>query len=310
MRLLFTRRASDLFPSPIGRGVRGRQTALPSRNQTVAWKRNAQLAVVLLCALALKLYYSNASVNALRWILAPTTALVELVSGTSFEFESHAGYLSGDRGFLIAASCAGVNFLITSFLMLALRSLWKDRSHNASSGPAQSLAWTFIPATALFAYLATLVANTTRISLALWLQHRPLGNGWLSANQLHRLEGIFVYFGFLLLLFVVSEKLSSRNISGLSPHAGCRRRKLSLLRQSLFPLIIYYVTALGIPLANSVYHRRIAATDFWEHSLFVLLTPLFFILIVAAFRFYNSRNAGEVQQGVQTETVGIQTADS
>ncbi len=99
-------------------------------NQTSTLTRNAQLVVVVLAALALKFYYSTASADQLRWILAPTTVLVELVSGTSFEFESHAGYLSSDRSFLIATSCAGVNFLITSFLMLALRRLWRDRSHK------------------------------------------------------------------------------------------------------------------------------------------------------------------------------------
>src|SRR5712691_8663665 len=96
-------------------------------NPKVAWKRNAQLVVVVLCAAVVKLYYSTASVNQLRWILAPTTLLVELVSGSRFEFESHAGYINSDHSFVIAASCAGVNFLITAFLMLSLRKLWRAR---------------------------------------------------------------------------------------------------------------------------------------------------------------------------------------
>ena len=71
-------------------------------------RRNAQLFAVVLCAIAVKLYYSTAGVNQLRWILAPTAVVVELVSGSRFEFESHAGYINGDRSFVIAASCAGV----------------------------------------------------------------------------------------------------------------------------------------------------------------------------------------------------------
>ena len=38
-------------------------------------RRGAQLLVILLCASGLKLYYSTASPNDLRWILAPTTFL-------------------------------------------------------------------------------------------------------------------------------------------------------------------------------------------------------------------------------------------
>ena len=247
----------------------------------------AQLIVVLLCALTLKLYYSTASPNELRWILAPTTVLVELVSGTSFKFESHAGYISGDHSFLIAASCAGVNFLITAFLMLSLRKLWRDRSQN----PSHTLAWRFIPVAAVFAYLATLVANTVRISTALRLQRMHLETSWLigrlNANQLHRFEGIFIYFGFLLLLFMVIERRSyirtgSRGDRLLS---FTSENPFGLLRQSVFPLLIYYATTLGIPLANGAFRQR---SDFWEHSLFVLLTPLLLILPLAAFRYCRS----------------------
>jgi exosortase K len=228
------------------------------------WNRSAQLFVVLLCAATLKLYYSTASPNQLRWILAPTTVLVELVSARSFEFESYAGYISSDRTFLIAASCAGVNFLITSFLMLALRKLWRDRTQN--------LAWRFIPMAAIFAYLTTLVANTVRISIALQLQRMRVETTWLNQDQLHRVEGIFIYFGFLLLLFVISERMNSEDRS-------------TLWRLSLFPLSIYYATALGIPLANGAYRQ---GTDFWKHSLFVLLTPLLPILVLAIFRLYSA----------------------
>ena len=260
-------------------------------NPRVTGKRHAQLVVVVLCAAVVKLYYSTASVNQLRWILAPTTFLVGLVSGIPFKFESHAGYITSDGSFLIAASCAGVNFLITSFLMLSLRKLWRDRSQNRSD----MLAWRFIPTALLFAYLATLIANTVRISIALRLHRAPLEISWLSGNQLHRFEGIFIYFGFLLLLFMVSERMSSENAwssesaSGLPPHAGRARGDPGLFRRSFFPLLIYYATTLGIPLANGAYRPGTAAADFWEHSVFVLLTPLLLILPLAIFRFRRVR---------------------
>lgn len=234
-------------------------------------KRTAQLVVVALCVVVVKLSYSTTSVNQLRWILAPTTALVELVSGARFEFESHAGYMSSDRTFVIAASCAGINFLITSFLMLSLRKLWGDR--------AQDTSWRFIPYAALCAYLATLVANTVRISTALQLRGLPSDVGWLSPKQLHRFEGIFIYFGFLLLLFMVSEKMSSKNAQSSENAPG-------LFHRPLYPLLIYYATTLGLPVANGAYRQ---GADFWEHALFVLLTPLLLILLLATFRLYRGQ---------------------
>jgi exosortase K len=241
----------------------------PNRNS----KSIAQLVVVLLCALAVKLFYSTASVNELRWILAPTTFLVELISGSRFGFEAYSGYVNGDHSFVIAASCAGVNFLITAFLMLSLSRLWRQRSQERT----EDSSWLYIPAAAVFAYLTTIVANTVRISTALRMRAARFELGWLSAEELHRLEGIVVYFGFLLLLFIVSERLREREGSE-------RKNFASLIRQFLFPLLIYYATTLGIPIANAAYRSGIATSDFWEHLLFVLLTPLILILPLAAVR--------------------------
>jgi exosortase K len=213
---------------------------------------SAQFLLVVLCALALKCYYSTASVNELRWILAPTTALVELLSGRSFAFESFAGYMSSDHSFVIAAPCAGVNFLITAFSMLALRSLWRDRF--------QGVRWWSIPVAAGIAYVATVITNAVRIFIALDL--RGAHPDWLTANQLHRLEGIVVYFGSLLLLFVLTE-------------ASRERKPMRLL---LFPLMVYYVMTLGIPLANGSWQRA----GFWEHSAFVFALPLIVCAVCAS----------------------------
>lgn len=227
------------------------------------WRWIAQCMVVVVCVLALKQYYSTATADRLRWILAPTTACVEAVTGTSFEFESGAGYINRERSFLIANSCAGVNFLITAFLLLSMRRLLRDRS--------KSVGWRIIPAAAVIAYLVTLVANTVRIAIALQMGWTEAS--WLNPSRVHRLEGIFIYFGFLLLLFVVSENIQSDNA------AGC-------FKKWFFPLVVYYATTLGIPLANGAYRQ---GSDFLEHSLFVLLIPLVMILLAASFHFCRSR---------------------
>ncbi|HEX5604134.1 MAG TPA: exosortase K [Pyrinomonadaceae bacterium] len=212
----------------------------------------AQLAIVLLCALALKQYYSTATANELRWILAPTTLLVELLSGRAFVFESYTGYMSSDHTFVIAVPCAGVNFLIMAFVMLALRRLLNGRF--------ESVSWRFLPISMAVSYVATVIANAVRIVIALEIQRRSVEVSWLTENQLHRLEGIVVYFGFLMLLFVVME------------------RKLLM-----FPVVIYYVMTLGVPLINGAFHRA----GFWEHFGFVLVIPLMIILPILSLRIFH-----------------------
>jgi exosortase K len=229
--------------------------------QKLIW--GAQLVLVGLCALALKFYYSTATADELRWILAPTTFFVELLSGKRFEFESLAGYMSSDRRFVIAVPCAGVNFLITAFLLLALRRLWRERVRGVS--------WTMLPLAAVFAYGATIVANTARIWLALELRARAVEVSGLTNNQLHRIEGIVVYFGFLLLLFLVVERFEAAKSLPLA--------SVFSMRALVFPLVIYYAVTLGLPLANGSYRQ---GSPFWEHAIFVLVLPVLFVAPLAA----------------------------
>jgi exosortase K len=237
--------------------------------------RLAQLVAILGGALSLKFYYSTATVNQLRWILAPTTTVVEIVTGSRFYFEAHAGYMKSDHTFLIAASCAGVNFLITSFLMLSLRKVWKDRLSGSARGVRQNLMeWGFLPLSAVLAYLATIFANSIRISTAL-LHRSSTEVGSFDRDQLHRVEGIVIYFGVLLALFMFTEAVSYQ--SRQSPKS---KGSPSLLRPYCFPLVIYYATTLGVPVLNGAYHR----TDFWEHLSFVLLTPLLLVLPLVTLR--------------------------
>lgn len=231
---------------------------------TISTKTAVQLAAVLAIAFALKLYYSTAGVEGLTWVLAPTAFLVEVVTGERFAFESGAGYMNADHSFLIAAPCSGVNFLITAFLMLALSRMWRSRQ--------MGIGWMTLPVAIGVAYLTTIVANTVRIAVAirtLRMQHEVV---WVNPEDLHRLEGIFIYFGFLLLLFVLSEYASRDERSG-SPR--------DLVRLAWLPLLVYWAVTLGVPILGGA-HRE--GTGFWEHFVFVTITPLILILPLFIFR--------------------------
>src|ERR1044071_3167654 len=136
--------------------------------------------------------------------------------------------------------------------MLGLRALWRERF--------QPVSWRFLPVSASVAYVTTVIANAVRICVALEIQEHSVRVSGLSGNQLHRLEGIVVYFGFLLVLFVLTEKGSAK-----------QNRRLVL-----FPLGVYYLTTLGLPLLNGSYKQGI---PFFEHSLFVLVLPLFLVIL-------------------------------
>jgi exosortase K len=169
-------------------------------------RRAVTLATIVLAMWGLKRHYADAEVEDVRWILWPTAQLVAAATGSPFELEPGAGYLSRERLFLIEKSCAGVNFMIAA---LGLTGLVLARE----SGDGRRDGWILGQGLAL-AYAAAVVVNSIRILVAIPLASADLGRGWWTAARIHRLEGITVYFAGLLLLDRVVRRLAAAPRSG------------------------------------------------------------------------------------------------
>ena len=213
-------------------------------------EKRANIVIYLIAAAAiaggLKWHYSTADVNELRWILAPTTLFVETVTGSGFRFEPFFGYLSDDRTFLIAAPCAGVNFLIVCFFMLAVRKIREGKLKK-------------LPLFLLVSYGWTMIANAARIVIALGMRSEEF-EGWSDPETSHRVEGILVYFLFLVSLYYAAEKIEGlRNGKAKAPP----------FLIVVVPLMTYYFVALTLPILNGSFDA-----SKWEHFISVLLVPL------------------------------------
>jgi exosortase K len=209
------------------------------------------LAVVALAMWGLKRHYASADVGELVWILKPVTSLSALVSGVDFEWEPGSGYLSRQRLFVIAKPCAGINFMLAAQGMVGVLLSRRTASWRASTGLlALSLG---------LAYTATVVANTVRIVVALWLAAHPIATGFWTTARIHRLEGIIVYFAMLVALHALVQRLANT-----SQATAATFRKVSL------PLAAYYFVTILVPLANGSGDTRRA---FLEHMAFVLFAP-------------------------------------
>lgn len=157
--------------------------------------RFVALSSTCVAALGLKHYYATASVEELTWVLAPTVALVEIVTGTAFHFEPGEGYLSPELALLVAPSCAGVNFLIAALCTGVLGFAGQARSARSAA--------TVLLGAGLAAYALTVAANASRLILGSWLMSLPESLGW-SAASAHRVEGVVVYFTALCLAYLAA----------------------------------------------------------------------------------------------------------
>ncbi len=170
--------------------------------------RTAEATLLMLTALAaygLKRHYSVASAEELAWILRPTAALVSAVTGHEFAGERHAGFVSRELSFVIAPSCAGVNFVIIALCMLMVSFVGAYRTWQGK------MAHSFV--SVVVAYLAAILVNALRIILAIGMRNRDDIPAWLSPSQLHRVEGVIVYVACLYALFFVAQRLVPKGLA-------------------------------------------------------------------------------------------------
>lgn len=160
------------------------------------------LVIVAAAVWGVKRYYADARVDDLWWILSPTAWLVGVVTATSFTAMPGEGYFSHDRLFLIEKSCAGINFMIAAFGMLTLALF-----HRVASAVSCARV---LGVSLLASYAAAVVVNAARIAIAIWLAAHPVALATFPSTQIHRFEGIAVYFGGLVLLYELVLRFDRR----------------------------------------------------------------------------------------------------
>ncbi len=221
------------------------------------------LAVAVLVAWGLKRHYADARADDLRWILSPTARLTGAITGATFVMQPGEGYFSRERLFLIEKSCAGINFMIAAFGMLVFTLL---RGVGAGLSGARVLGVSL-----LASYAAAVIVNAARIAIAMWLAAHPVAPSTFAAADVHRVEGIAVYFGGLVLLYYLAQRLDRGAVA---------------FRGTALPLAVYYAVTLGLPLANGAAR---SGAPFVNHALVVLVVPP--VAIVLAFALYRSAHA-------------------
>ena len=158
--------------------------------------------IAILIAWGLKRHYADARPDDLSWILGPTARLVSATTGATFVMQPGEGYFSRERLFLIEKSCAGVNFMLAAFAMLVVGLFHRVESRVE--------AMRVLGASLLASYAAAVLVNTVRISIGMWLASHPAALSAFSAADVHRVEGITVYFAGLVMLYELVQRFDRR----------------------------------------------------------------------------------------------------
>lgn len=155
-------------------------------------------------AIALKLFYRQATVEELHFLLWPTSQLVSFFTGLPFTFEAGYGYFNRFHEVLIDKGCAGMTFWVISLTLSILISMKYYEQVRDKLIVSVSLVG--------LSFLLTIVANTFRITISLFLLKLELFFPFLGTDWWHTVEGSFVYLSvlvsFYLLLTYIHPKLT------------------------------------------------------------------------------------------------------
>ncbi|MBE0583175.1 MAG: exosortase K [Desulfofustis sp.] len=253
----------------------------------LARMRGAQAGVAaatLGIAVMVKLFYRDADSRALAWLLGPTAMLVEALTGIEFSHVPGSGWLSQTHWVVIAPACAGVNYLVIAFCMSAFQGIAALRRTPALTG--------WLVFSGLSAVVVTVLVNSLRIWLSLRAFRSDPAGGLLSAEALHRLTGVVVYYVFLFFHYQLVSYM-------LRVVAGLRTATIPVF-PGLIPLFWYLLVTLLVP----IIHRSelLASERFIRHGGTVFLTSLVLALALGALwtgTRVPGRRSGAVRNGDQ-----------
>lgn len=222
--------------------------------------------------LGLKYYYSRAGSDELTWILAPTAGWVRILSGITFEYEPHVGYVNHYFRFIIAPSCSGIQFMIIAIATLIYS--FVHRMGTAKKG----FCWLGLSLGA--SYLLTVFVNGFRIVISiylpLYLQKTDIYAGWLTPEKLHTTIGTVVYFTSLFTIYHIAGYVSRKIADMPEKELNC-----------IPPVFWYFSIVLGIPFLNRAYEKD--GTKFAEYAMLmtaVCLTIIFLFCSLSMIRKY------------------------
>lgn len=224
-------------------------------------------ALTIVITLLLRYFSKTTDSDVIIWMLAPTARWVGILSGITFEYLPHKGYVSNFYRFLVAPSCAGIRFMMILFIMLIFSFL-----HRIAPKKNGYLWFVFCLA---FSYTATVFVNGVRIIVSIYLPpflERPETTGrFLTPDRLHTLIGTGVYFSSLCILYLLASFVCKRWFAASAKDNASDEKNAPASPRGLFvPAFWYLLIVLIMPFC-----KRILTNEwegFGEYTLLIFFT--------------------------------------
>ncbi len=148
-----------------------------------------------------KIYFPSAEINFFKLLIWPVAWTIGVVLGSPIQYVPEIGYFLYDYNILIDKSCSGYNFFLLSFMIFVITLTLKIKN--------KVLLISIIPISIFLSYFLTLLANTSRILISIFLPRSSVLFGWIPSQVLHESIGVFCFLCFLIIATLVLEKFLS-----------------------------------------------------------------------------------------------------
>lgn len=169
------------------------------------WKLKDKLAgneLLYVClataALGIHMLYRYGTVQQLLFILKPVTFIVTKALGMIFYFEPEIGFYNQEAYIVINKTCAGTSFWMTAFCMVGFLILPRIK------GICKKIASFF--AILLFSYGVAIIANASRIIVAIKVLDLGISPAGASERLIHQSIGVLIYCCYLWIIYIIFSK--------------------------------------------------------------------------------------------------------
>lgn len=202
------------------------------------WRSLAWWLAVLAVAVGLKHHYSIATAAELEWMFRPLSHLLEWFTGHEFHRDGYGEWVSESANVRLVKACAGVNFMLMSFMAYT----WvvrPDRRVDTGLSSWIAVRLLFLCAAIIASWVTCLLANSLRIIVAMYAESHDwrLDAIGIGAAELHRLIGMAIYLPLLSLQMMLDDRVMSRGVLAV-------------------PLLLYLLLMVVVPLVtgNALQH--------------------------------------------------------
>ncbi len=159
--------------------------------------------IVLLLALSFKFILASASPSMLNFLLWPPAKITGLCFSSAYYWHAEQGYVFPSLGMYINKGCSALTFLTILFLALSTIVIF------FTSGTRRFYGLTLV---LLISYPLCLLVNSVRIILSVHINSLVLPLSLSQKELIHELTGGVCFFGSLLLISLLAERILTRSV--------------------------------------------------------------------------------------------------